>query len=368
MSRTAIPGAKTIRWISTFVANTGFGREARELSRAVPEDWDLRIVDHSPPSLSFIPSPADLAFFRSHLHSGPLRSYPFVQVIHLPIQNIPAIVLPSSHQVGRLMFEAWPVPDLLLKLASEVERIWIPSTFVRRLFEEERIADGKLTIIPAGVHIPKTRKEPRVHENETWTFLSVFDWTSRKDPVSLVRGFGKVFMNNSRVKLIIKTGNISSHQFARFISSLFPNWSLWPDQIKVINSVLSEEQMDELYASADVFVLPSHCEGFGLPYLEAMARGIPVIAPDKGGHLDFCTPKNAILVPCSESTIVNGDSAFRGRHWFSIDEDAFCDTLSHVVHHQECVEKRRDISRESARHWSWDHARELVTRELIALS
>ena len=41
---------------------------------------------------------------------------------------------------------------------------------------------------------------------------------------------------------------------------------------------MSERELEELYASATVFALPSRGEGFGLVYIEAMRHGVPVIA------------------------------------------------------------------------------------------
>ena len=44
---------------------------------------------------------------------------------------------------------------------------------------------------------------------------------------------------------------------------------------------LTDDELDALYRLADVFVLPSLIEGFGLPVLEAMAREVPVACADR---------------------------------------------------------------------------------------
>ena len=45
---------------------------------------------------------------------------------------------------------------------------------------------------------------------------------------------------------------------------------------------LGEDDLIKTYASADAFVFPSLLEGFGLPPLEAMSNGLPVIASPNG--------------------------------------------------------------------------------------
>lgn len=58
----------------------------------------------------------------------------------------------------------------------------------------------------------------------------------------------------------------------------------------------SREEIAEIYETADVFIMLSSSETFGVAYLEAMASGIPVIATRCGGPEDFVNKENGILV------------------------------------------------------------------------
>ena len=54
----------------------------------------------------------------------------------------------------------------------------------------------------------------------------------------------------------------------------------------------------KILASADIFVLPSLHEGFGIVNQEAMFFGLPIITTEIGGQMDFLkNEKNALLLP-----------------------------------------------------------------------
>lgn len=60
--------------------------------------------------------------------------------------------------------------------------------------------------------------------------------------------------------------------------------------------VVDEQTLETEYASADLFAMPSRYEGFGMPYIEAMRYGVPVIGTRVGGIPETVPPDTGILV------------------------------------------------------------------------
>jgi glycosyltransferase involved in cell wall biosynthesis len=67
------------------------------------------------------------------------------------------------------------------------------------------------------------------------------------------------------------------------------------DRIASLGAV-SQHDLAALYAQADVFVLASRFEGYGMAYAEAVARGLPVIGTTGGAIPDTVAPDAALLV------------------------------------------------------------------------
>ena len=63
---------------------------------------------------------------------------------------------------------------------------------------------------------------------------------------------------------------------------------------------ISHEEMVQKYASASVAVVPSIYEGFGLPAVEAMACGVPLVSTD-GGALAEVVEDAGLVVPAGDS-------------------------------------------------------------------
>jgi len=50
----------------------------------------------------------------------------------------------------------------------------------------------------------------------------------------------------------------------------------------IVTGCVSEEDKKRLYSAAELFIFPSHEEGFGFPVIEAMASGVPVVCSNTG--------------------------------------------------------------------------------------
>ncbi len=92
---------------------------------------------------------------------------------------------------------------------------------------------------------------------------------------------------------LVYFGKNTWRSIPRNIKDIINKYNLYKDIL--ILGYVPEQELVRLYNCADIFIRPSYYEGFGLPVLEAMACGCPVIASNVGS-LPEIVGKNGILL------------------------------------------------------------------------
>ncbi len=85
------------------------------------------------------------------------------------------------------------------------------------------------------------------------------------------------------------------------------------DRVTTLGAV-SDDKLHQLYAAADIFVMPSHFEGYGMVLAEALARGLPIVCTTGGAAAETTPDAAALKVP-------PGDAAAFGEAVATLIED-----------------------------------------------
>jgi glycosyltransferase involved in cell wall biosynthesis len=161
------------------------------------------------------------------------------------------------------------------------------------------VAREQIRVIPAGVDLPERvlDLEDRQREREQLVgagnemVLAVGAIQTRKNTLNAVRAVASLPAN---YKLVLAGGNgYGSEAVYDFIRS-----AGLESRVTLLGYV-TDDRLRLLYQAASLFLFPSLEEGFGLPVLEAMAHGVPVVAsatsslPEVGGDAAlYVDPRN----------------------------------------------------------------------------
>jgi glycosyltransferase involved in cell wall biosynthesis len=221
-------------------------------------------------------------------------------------------------------------------------------------------------VIPLGVDPNYFHPEIEHHKLEgVFAFLSIFEWGERKAPELLLSAFNTEFRANEPVILICKALNVDPGvDVAQHIANL--GLDLNGGQIHFsLNQVIPTYQLGCLYRSADCFVLTTRGEGWGMPVIEAMACGLPVIATDWSAHCDFMNEENAYPLPIAGLVPAQAKCPYyAGFRWAEPSYQHLRRLMRHVFENQnEARAKGEKASHDVRSRWTWrDAAAKIVVR------
>jgi len=170
------------------------------------------------------------------------------------------------------------------------------SGFLNTIFGNQQGKQFKVTTPVSAVHFPypeKAATEFNLELPSQFNFLTVNQWGPRKNMDQLVKAFVEEFRDED-VGLVVKTNMANDSITDRSsvesrLTALLASLGAKKCRVHLVHGRLSEGQMAALYANPKIkaFVTATHGEGFGFPIFEAAAAGLPIIATDWSGHLDF---------------------------------------------------------------------------------
>ncbi|MCX2726226.1 glycosyltransferase family 1 protein [Thermomicrobium sp. 4228-Ro] len=243
-----------------------------------------RLWTHVRLAAELVRHPVDLLFVPAHV---------------LPVWcPVPGVV--TVHDLGyRYEPEAHPLLQRLylefgtLRSVRQARRvIAISQATARDLVRFYRVPPERIAVVPHGVDrqfSPRTAEEvARVRERyglHKPFLLHVGTLQPRKNLVRLIRAFERVAATDHELELILagKRGWLAEPIETAIRSSPVRQ------RIRVLGHVVDSD-LPALYSAAELFVFPSLYEGFGLPVLEAMACGIPVVTSRRGALAEIAGP------------------------------------------------------------------------------
>ena len=152
------------------------------------------------------------------------------------------------------------------------------------------LPEEKLHVIPHGPTVPPRNGKPASPVKRPYV-LCIAHASPTKNLDALVDAFGRI-TDRIREDLVIAGTGLDRSSLAALQGGNGVGTRV------VIRPNVSEQEKIELLDGATVFVYPSLAEGFGLPPLEAMARGLPIVTARSGALSEVCAGAPVYVDPC----------------------------------------------------------------------
>jgi glycosyltransferase involved in cell wall biosynthesis len=269
------------------------------------------------------------------------------QPFHWPQMNTqyphvsPIYMTKRPYVVARVMNEIDRATDRAaidrLNDDAQVDEVWVPAKFLIDTYRNSGLRlDRPIFVVPDGIdcdlYDPETvQPAAEISENREYDgyykFLANSNQQYRKGYDVLYRAYFTTFTKRDKVVLLLKTYlwlDPDPHNVTRIEAHVRnfvrTNLSIAEEDMAAFavvggasknvtaaakGSKISEDSqrgatpasyMPQLYKAVDCYVLTTRGEGWGIPFQEAMAMGLPTIGTNWGGNIQFMNATNSLLV------------------------------------------------------------------------
>lgn len=288
-----------MEWVG-FLTPSGYSQSFRDYITAIIRHTDIDV------SISLIHGMADsyllsrdrLAFFNHLYHK---KKYPQnIQVFNC-IPHLQNRVPRRQRTVGFGTLETSEPPINWVEILNKNDGVICPSRFCEHIFREAGVT-SPIYRIPHCIDTATFNQNvrPKPHEDVYdgyYRFLYVGNWIKRKGCQELLTAFWSEFRPDDKVLLSVHTHN---------------DLAFWDDYRKVRTElglsekdfapvlletdIIGENDFPSFLKSHDCLVFPTKGEGFGLPPMQCMAVGVPVICTNYSGCQEYLNQDTGIML------------------------------------------------------------------------
>ena len=292
-----------------------------------------------------IVSPSMLRHLRDAtiVHAHGYGHFPTYLTRFCGISNLPVVATTHSDagrpSIRKTMFDII-VPRLSIRFAQKIIAI---SNHEKQVLIRRGVSSDRIVVIPNGIDVeeidsknPKSRK----HDNRRTLMYSGRIDVEQKGLDILIEAFARLISVNPEIELVLMgpDWNDSTRRLRQLASKLGID-----EKVHFMGYLERKDYLKNL-RSADIFVLPSRFEPFGIVLLEAIASSVPIVASNAGGIPEIL-----------------GEGKF-GLLFNAGDVDSLVSQLQEALSNEDEAAKRAEAAKGSLNKYAWSRIAEATLR------
>jgi glycosyltransferase involved in cell wall biosynthesis len=228
---------------------------------------------------------------------------PVVAMVH----ELPSVAAPED-----ATDKGWEYEEPLLR----ADRLIAVSEHGGSILENRGVPAARIRVAAPGFdRLPPANAASPSPLDGTVRALCVAQWIPRKGILDLLWAWALQQRPRAALQLVGETDADPA-----YAASVRAAITASPDASVTVSGPVDDAALEAAYAAADLFVLPSRYEGYGVVYAEALAHGLPVVACGVGAVPELVGEEAALLVPPGDVGALSGalellleDAALRER-------------------------------------------------------
>jgi glycosyltransferase involved in cell wall biosynthesis len=362
-------------WRGPVLDATGYGTASREYALALDRQGvDVKIETYTWNFPFTIENREKKERLQQLIEKPASNNKPKILIYHSP----PAFIDKKEREqyeycLLNTVWETNKIPESWNAIIRTFDAVCVPCTHNIKALKNSGVSIP-VFLVPHGADTtmfhPANQRITLPEGEDRFVFVSVFDFQHRKNPESLLRAYWEAFTSDDRVLLVIKTYGSSRKEIRSAIMNYKRKLGFGESTapLYVMSGICEEKQLKGLYTAGDAFVLPTRGEGVGLPFIEALSSGLPVIATGWGGQMDFLNEKNSFLVKYkleSPSISMNSENAIsttypsfaeKGQLWAEADIEHLKQQMRNAFYNPELCKQKGTQGRQDMLKMTWEKA------------